>query len=84
MDDRPTSEMVREVTESTRQMFEAGERVMSDLAELQERAERTLDWPSRILENPVALLGIGRIKVHRILAAAREEGRPAKRGCGAD
>jgi hypothetical protein len=56
--DRPASEMVREVTESSRQMFEAGERVMSNLTELQERAERTLDWPSRIMQNPVALLGM--------------------------
>jgi hypothetical protein len=56
--ERPTGEMVREVTESSRQMFEAGERVMSDLAALQDRAERTLDLPSRIMENPVALLGL--------------------------
>lgn len=57
-DQRSATEVMKEVTESSKQLFEAGERVMSDLTSLQERAQRNLDWRAQFAESPLLLLGV--------------------------
>jgi hypothetical protein len=59
--DRPTSEVVRDATESTRELFASGQRAMENLEELQNRAERATDWRAQFLEHPMLALGVALI-----------------------
>ncbi|MGH9583346.1 MAG: hypothetical protein ACRD4O_10455 [Bryobacteraceae bacterium] len=59
------------MTDSTRQLFQAGERVTRNLEELERRAERATDWRRQIANRPwvaaglVALCGVVLWRVFR-------------------
>lgn len=45
---RPASENIRDLTDSTRQLFQAGERVTRNLEEIERRAQRATDWRAHL------------------------------------
>lgn len=45
---RPALENIRDLTESTRQLFQAGERVTRNVEELERRAQRATDWRAQL------------------------------------
>lgn len=47
-ENRPATENIRDLTESTRQLFQAGERVTRNLEELENRAHRAADWRAQL------------------------------------
>jgi hypothetical protein len=55
---RPATENIRELTDSTRQLFQAGERVTRNLEELERRAERATDWRTQIATRPWITAGL--------------------------
>jgi len=56
---RSATENIRELTDASRQLFAAGERMTSNLNELEQRVERALDWRSRLGDHALLLAGIG-------------------------
>jgi chromosomal replication initiation ATPase DnaA len=54
---RSTTETVKDVTESGKQIFAAGERIMNDLNELEERVDRATDWRVQYDNHPALILG---------------------------
>jgi hypothetical protein len=57
-DPRPATEVMRDVTESSRELFASGERVMRNLEELQDRAEAATDWRAQVTSHPIMMLGL--------------------------
>lgn len=55
---RPATENIRDLTDSTRQLFQAGEQVTRNLEELERRAEHATDWRTQIVERPWIAAGI--------------------------
>lgn len=51
--EEPTvTEAVRDITESSKQAFEAGQRISEDLEALERRFHEATDWRARIREHP--------------------------------
>lgn len=55
---RSATENIHELTDSTRQLFQAGERVTRNLEELERRAERATDWRTQIVNRPWIAAGL--------------------------
>ncbi len=56
---RPATENIRELTEASKQLFAAGERLTTNLNELEERVEYALDWRARLGDHALLLSGVG-------------------------
>lgn len=56
---RSATDNVRELTEASKQLFAAGERLTSNLNELEQRVEHALDWKSRLGEHALLTAGLG-------------------------
>lgn len=56
--DRPAADVMRDVTESSRELFASGERVMRNLEELQNRVESATDWQAQLKSHPMLMLGV--------------------------
>jgi hypothetical protein len=59
--EKPTSEVMRDMTESARELFASGERVMRNMEELQDRADDATDWRTQFSRNPMLMLGVALI-----------------------
>jgi hypothetical protein len=55
---RSATENIRELTDSSRQLFAAGEQLTSNLNELEQRVERALDWRSKLGDHALLLAGV--------------------------
>ena len=55
--DRSTGERIQQVLEGSKQIFQAGERLVEDLKGLQRQAESFLDSTSKFTGNPYAIFG---------------------------
>ena len=53
---RSTTETIRELTDSSREIFEAGQRVAGDLNELEERMQRAMDWRTQYRQHTTGML----------------------------
>ncbi len=56
---RSATDNVRELTQASKQLFAAGERLTSNLTELEQRVEHALDWRSRLGEHALLVTGLG-------------------------
>ncbi|MGH9609042.1 MAG: hypothetical protein ACRD34_05140 [Bryobacteraceae bacterium] len=66
---RPATENIRDLTESTRELFQAGERVTSNLEELERRAQRATDWRAQLAKGswiPAAFVVVCGIVLWRV------------------
>jgi len=72
---RSTGEMIQEVLETSKQVFQAGERLVEDLKRLQRQTESFLDSTSKLTSNPYALFGaaIGGSLLVSLLLRSREK-----------
>jgi hypothetical protein len=55
--DESITEAVRDITESSREAFEAGRRISEDLETLERRIQRATDWRARMEQNPLWIVG---------------------------
>lgn len=58
-ENRSATDNVRELTEASKQLFAAGEKLTSNLTELEDRVEHALDWRSRMGEHVLLVAGLG-------------------------
>lgn len=56
---RSATDNVRELTDASKQLFAAGEKLTSNLTELEERVEHALDWRSRLGAHALLVAGLG-------------------------
>jgi hypothetical protein len=66
---RPASENIRDLTDSTRQLFQAGERVTANLEEIERRAQRATDWRAQLAKGswiPAAFVAVCGIVLWRV------------------
>ena len=48
---------IHEITDASRQMFQAGERIAQNLDTLERRVEYATDWQARVAERPWLFIG---------------------------
>jgi hypothetical protein len=48
---------IKDITQASRQMFEAGERMTANLEALEQKVEYATDWQSRLAERPWLIVG---------------------------
>ncbi len=56
---RSATDNVRELTQASKQLFAAGERLTTNLTELEERVEHALDWRSKLGDHALLITGLG-------------------------
>ena len=56
--ERTVAETIHALTESSKQLFEAGQRLTDDLAELQQRIVNAANWRNQASERPWLMAGL--------------------------
>ncbi len=55
--DKPTTQAVKEIAESSKQAFEAGQRIAQDVDILERKLEHATDWRAQFSEKPLIFIG---------------------------
>lgn len=56
--ERPVAETIHALTEASKELFEAGQRLTDNLAELQQRIAKAANWRNQVSDKPWIMAGL--------------------------